>query len=405
MRSGLFCRNQLTAFSKAFLWISFLVDPRGKGTPARSVNFSKASSSRRATSGLLLRSHSRALSMNFFLFTGVLDEGKGTPVSVARDSRVGSSKSPGCGELFLNQLMALSMAFCFASSGDVAAGRGTPASLARESTVGASKFPSRLGSLFRSQSNALSTKLSLFLDVLDLGIGRPVRVDKASKVGSSKSSGLGSLLRSQLRESSKAFFFESFGTMPGGREWPARFVTASTVGSSRCLSRLGLFWRIQFKDSSMNFFLFLSVIFLGNGRVVSLEKASTVGSSRPSRTGSLLRNQLMASSIAFFFGAVGMTPCGSAFPARFVIASTVGSSRLLSKSGSFLRIQSRESSTNLLSLALVGVGIGMLVSFERAAIVGSSRPSRTGSLLRSQLIALSMAFFFDAFGTMPGGRS
>ena len=156
----------------------------------------------------------------------------------------------------------------------------------------------------------MNFSLSFVLDVL--GKGTPARFDKATIVGSSTSPGVGSLLRSHSKDSDNAFFLDSFGIMPGGREWPAKFATASTVRSSRFLSRPGLFLRNQFSAFFIKSSLFFSVRFFGIGRPVSLEMASIVGSSRSSRIGSLLRSQLIASSRAFLLGSEETIPGGSA---------------------------------------------------------------------------------------------
>ena len=61
---------------------------------------------------------------------------------------------------------------------------------------------------------------------------------------------------------------------------------------------------------SIAFFLFGGVSCLGIGTPVSLENACMVGLLTSSKIGSLLRIQLMASSMAFLLAALGIMPSG-----------------------------------------------------------------------------------------------
>ena len=259
----------------------------------------------------------------------------------------------------------------------------------------------------RSQLTAWSVNFFLLDSVSFLGSGNPVRLERDSKRGSLRLAPVGLLFRNQFTALSAVFFFVSEGTMPGGKAWLAILHKASTVGSSRFCSILGLFLRSHSTEDSPNFFLLALVGFLGNGNPVKLDSASIVGPSSLFRIGSLLRSQLTEFSKALFLDNVATMLVGRLCPARLAKASTTGSSRL-SNLGLLLRSQLIASCATFFFSASgspFGLGNGSPVKFERTSTVELSRFSITGSLLRSQFTASSTAFLRLFFGTIPGGNA
>mmetsp|Transcript_3840 Transcript_3840/g.8144 ORF Transcript_3840/g.8144 Transcript_3840/m.8144 type:complete len:213 (-) Transcript_3840:270-908(-) len=194
-------------------------------------------------------------------------------------------------------------------------------------------------------------------------------------------------------------FFLAGLTLSCGIGTPPNFVNARRVGSSRspgCTSLL----RSQFTTSSI--FCFLSLGDSGlppRGCPVSFANARTVGSSR-FRGALLFRIQLTAASTAAFFsGALATDVWGMGTPVNFSRAKAVGSSTSSGFTG-LRRIQFIEPSTIFLLSLVLSFTSGIPASSANLASSGSSK-SKFGSFERSQFIVSSIASFLSSGATYP----
>ena len=80
---------------------------------------------------------------------------------------------------------------------------------------------------------ALSTKLFFSIGFIANGNVRPVRLERVSNVGSSKSLGCGELFLSQSMALSKAFCLAASGEVALGIGTPVSIARESTVGPSK----------------------------------------------------------------------------------------------------------------------------------------------------------------------------
>ena len=180
-RFGSLFRSQLTASSTTFLVARLIEGKGGIGTPASLATVERSDSSTSSKSGLLFLSQFKAswIFFSFFSF-GDIPFGILIPVSFSRASASGSSRSLGLGSLFLSHCTISSSIPAF-SCAVILLGIGIPASLVIASVVGLSISPSS-ASLLRNQSIAFSANFFLFFDVIFLGRGRFVRLDRTCAV-------------------------------------------------------------------------------------------------------------------------------------------------------------------------------------------------------------------------------
>ena len=233
--SALFSLTQFVTSSMKSFFFEGVRSPCGSGTPDKFAKVGRTASSTSSEMGFLFLIQSIEFSMvRFFsLVDAEPRTGIGNPARLTSEIAEGSSKSIGSGCFFRIQSTILSISLCRAPGTSKFSGMGMPARFAR-GTSSRSSTSSGFGLLFRIQSRDFSIArfFSSGLKAVNGVTGIPARRFKAVDPSRSRGLSLKSFLRIQSTISLIVSSFSSMGIIVCGISTPARFVRASRVGSS-----------------------------------------------------------------------------------------------------------------------------------------------------------------------------
>ena len=203
-----------------------------------------------------------------------------------------------------------------------------------------------------------------------LVVGTNAMFARASIVGSSRSSGLGSFDRNQFTISSTAAFFIPCGILPDGKDMPLRLESASKVGSSMSSGSTS-FCRSQLIACSTISLFSRGLKPVATGKVPTFLKARRVGSSSSSKSALLSRNQLITANSASFLCARLIVGIGGGMPAML---QRMGKAPSSTSPGLTLLFRTQLVAPSRISLFLFEeITGGLPEKFAKASSVGSSR--------------------------------